>query len=177
MACFQGKLLATSCSVPPPCARIRSDSMLFVGIVTDPGVVAAVTNDELVRDVRLRVDEVLAGAVLVNSEVIVATQGSWLERGHSYLIDAAGTDNGRFVLRICGASGEITSEPIAGILEYLRQRRQGKTRTSLTINVTSGDKSGIDWSRGDAIGSCRSCETERGGAAVAVGRLPSIGRK
>lgn len=113
--------------------------MLFVGIVIDPGVVAG-TNDEMVHDARLRVDEVLAGAIPDHSEVIVAIEGSWLKRGHSYLIDAVGTDNGGFELRICGASGEVTSEPIAGILEYLRQRRQGKTDTSLTINVTSGFK-------------------------------------
>ena len=79
IACFPGDLLATSCSVPPPCARVRVGSVLFVGTVIDAGVVAG--TEDSTRDVRFQVDEVFAGLSPSVKEVVVSTKGSWLGKG------------------------------------------------------------------------------------------------
>jgi hypothetical protein len=135
LACFKRDLLATSCSVPPPCARVRIDSVLFVGMVVDAGVVTD-PKDESTRDIRFQVDEVFAGLSPGLKEVMVTTKGSWLEKGHSYLIDAARGDDNHLYPTICGTSGEVTDESIAEVLDYLRQRVQGKAKTSLAVSVT-----------------------------------------
>ena len=60
--------------------------MLFVGLVVD----ADPPNDGTVatRPARVQVKEVFQGLSSGTEEVLVATQGSWLERGTTYLIDA-----------------------------------------------------------------------------------------
>ena len=137
IVCFQGKLLATSCSVPPPCARVRLNSILFVGVVMDAGVPKGPKEDSE-RDVRMQVEEIFTGLPPSLKEVVVTTEGSWLEKGHSYLIDAAEGNDHHFYPRICGATDEVNSR--TGVLEYLRERKLGKTKTSLTINVTDQHK-------------------------------------
>ena len=135
VACLQRNLIATTCGVPPPCARIRVSSVLFVGMVVD-GAVAPGAADESARDVRFQVDEVFAGLSPSVKEVTVTTKGSWLEKGHSYLIDAARGDDNRLYPTICGNSAEVSDEAIAEFLSYLRQRAEGKAKTSLTVSVT-----------------------------------------
>ena len=62
--------------------------------------------------------------------------GPWIEKGHTYLIDANREDDGRFGLRTCGSTGETPSNWYTdGMLDYLRQRAAGKAKTSLTVLV------------------------------------------
>ena len=117
IACFQQDLLATTCGVPPPCDRISVGSVLFVGIVVDAGVTAGTT-----RDVRFQVDEIFAGLSPSVKEVVVTTGGSWLEKGHSYLIDAARGDDNRIYPKICGTSAEVKDESIT---EFAAARTRG----------------------------------------------------
>jgi len=135
IACFQQAVLATVCSDVPPCARVRVASVLFVGIVIDAGV-APTTGNESPRDVRFQVDEAFAGLPPEEREVVVRTTGSWLVKGHSYLIDAARGDGNYLYPTICGTSAEVNYERIADVLDYLRQRARGKAKTSLAVNVT-----------------------------------------
>lgn len=129
----QGRLLANSCLVPPPCARVRAGSILFVGLVVDAGVPDE-PKDDSERDVRFQVQEVFAGLPMSSKDAFVSIRGSWFKKGHSYLIDAVrGIDN-RLSLASCIASDEIGST--AGVLEFLRQRSLGKTNTSITVRVT-----------------------------------------
>jgi len=145
LACLQRNLLATSCSVPAPCARVHTNSILFIGVVVDAGV-AAGTKTESTRDVHLQVDEAFTGLPANAKEVVVRTEGSWLEKGHRYLIDAGRGDDNRLYPTICGTSDEASSPYVTDVLEYLRQRAQGKAKTSLTVRVTDQYKpvTGVD---------------------------------
>jgi hypothetical protein len=136
---FQQGLLATTCLVPPPCARVRPSSILFVGTVIDPG--APKTNERgAPRDVTFKIDEVFAGLSPKAKEVVITTEGSWLEKGHAYLIDAYRGEDGRIGLTICGSSGEVNSESTVDVLKFLRLRAQGKTSTSLSVVVFDHSK-------------------------------------
>ena len=131
---FQQALLATSCSAVPPCALVRSSSILFVGTVTDPGTPE--TNEtDAPRDVTFRIDEIFAGLSQKTKEVVVTAGGTWLERGHAYLIDAYRRDGSRLGLMTCGSSEEVNSKFTVDVLKFLRLRAQGKTPTSLGVMV------------------------------------------
>lgn len=135
ITCFQRNLLATSCSFPPPCARVHRGSILFVGIVIDAGVATEI-KDGSRRDAHLHVNEIFAGLPASTEEVVVTTDSSWLARGHSYLIDASMGNDNHLYPSTCGTSGEVTDESIADVLDYLRRRAHGKVKTSLTVRVT-----------------------------------------
>ena len=135
LICFGRELSATSCTVVPPCARVSSQSILFVGTALDDGVLSSPV-EVATRDFRIQVDEPLAG-LLPNEKVIVVTvAGSWLEKGRRYLIDAYMGQDKHFQLRDCGSSGEITERSTSEVLDYLRQRLHGKTKTTLIVRVT-----------------------------------------
>jgi hypothetical protein len=44
--------------------------------------------EEAPRDVTFTIDEIFEGLSPKTKEVVVTTEGSWLEKGHTYLIDA-----------------------------------------------------------------------------------------
>ncbi len=112
------------CAAPPPCARVYDDSLLFTALAIDSGP----------TDARLQVQEVFAGLPAGTKEVMFG--GPWIEKGHTYLIDANREDDGRFGLRTCGSTGETPSNWYTdGMLDYLRQRAAGKAKTSLTVLV------------------------------------------
>jgi hypothetical protein len=127
-------LFATTCGYPPPCGRVRVNSVLFVGVVVDAGGVSD-PKHPAVREVRFQVEEVFAGLSPTPEEVTIATQGQW-EKGHSYLIDAARGEDGRLYPRICGSSGEVTDDTTAEFLDYLRRRARGEAKTTLAVRVT-----------------------------------------
>jgi hypothetical protein len=64
----------------------------------------------------------------------------WLRKGHSYLIDAYQGTDGHYYPASGGASNEVTSPRAVQVLDYLRQRSAGKTKTSLTVDVTDRSK-------------------------------------
>ncbi len=134
IACFQRDLRATSCFRVPPCARVRASSVIFVGTVLYAGS-ATVTKDQSMHDVTFQVDEIFTGLSPSVREVVVTADGSWLIKGHSYLVDAANGSDHRLYMGICGASGELSDNTIAEFLDYLRQRAQGKAKTSLGVSV------------------------------------------
>ena len=154
---FHPNLLATSCSFPPPCARVHVGSVLLVGTVIDAGV-ATETKDGYRREVHLQVNEIFAGLPTNTEEVVVTTDGSWLARGHSYLIDAAIGNDNHLSPSTCGTSGEVTDESIADVLDYLRRRVHGKVKTSLTVRVTDQYKPvpDVDVTLGGPEGNLRS---------------------
>jgi hypothetical protein len=124
--------VAFVCHLAP---RVRASSVIFVGTVLDAGSAAA-TKDEFMRDVTFQVDEIFTGLSPSVREVVVTVEGSWLIKGHSYLIDAANGSDHRLHMGLCGASGEIGDNTTAEFLDYLRQRAQGKAKTSLGVSVT-----------------------------------------
>ncbi len=134
ICCVERNLLATSCAVPPPCARVRPGSVLFVGMVIDGGV-PSTTSDQSPHDVLFQVNEAFAGIEPSSKEVVVTTGGSWLQKGHDYLIDATTDNHGRLYQSVCGASGELTTPSVAELLGFLRRRALGETTTTLTISV------------------------------------------
>lgn len=131
---LQHELDATSCLYPPPCARISPASIFFVGTVIDPGTPSS-NEKEATRDVTLKVTEIFAGLSPSTKEAITRYQGSWLEKGHTYLIDAYKGEDNRLGLSICGSSAEVDSESAVDVLKFLRLRAQGKTSTSLSVRV------------------------------------------
>jgi len=141
---FQHQLLATSCSAPPPCGRIQPGSIFFVGTVLSSEPVES-PKDHQSYDVHFQVDEVFMGISPTTKEVVVTAEGSWLEKGHSYLIDASEGNDEHLHPNICGASGEVTDSYTAPVVDYLRQRVQGKTKTSLTVWVSDEYKAVPDF--------------------------------
>lgn len=137
--CAQGDLRATSCSVPPPCGRVHEGSILFVGTVLDAGVPDG-PGENATRAVRFQLDEIFIGVPAKTKEVVVETAGSWLIRGHSYLIDAARGKDNRYYPVMCGGSAEVGKGYIDDVLDFLKQRAQGKTKTSFTVSVIDNHK-------------------------------------
>ena len=136
---YQPDLQATSCSVPPPCELVEPGSVLFVGTVLDPGI-PTTPDDQSVRDVTFQVDEIFEGLPRSTKKVVVRTEGSWLEKGHSYLMDVGKGAENHLYPRICGASEEVTSRFAEDNLAFLRLRARGKTKTSLYVNVVDQHK-------------------------------------
>ena len=126
---------ATSCSVPPPCGRIREGSIFFVGTALDSGVADGPGRDAI-RATRVQVDESFIGLPPNAKEVVVAEEGAWIVKGHAYLFDAGRGKDGRYYLKMCGASGELNGEYVASVLDFLRQRAKGNVKTSLTVSVS-----------------------------------------
>src|SRR5262249_22495224 len=140
IACSPRELLATSCSVPPPCSVVHPGVILFtglvVGVVTDSN--QAPNAEDASTEVRFAVDEIFEGLHANTKEAVVFTQGDWLRRGHSYLVDAGRSDGGQLYFRICGTSGEVTDQAddsLSEVLSYLHDRKAGKASTSLTVYV------------------------------------------
>jgi hypothetical protein len=131
---LQRDLLATSCGVPPPCARVRPNGVFFVGVVLDAGVAET---DQSPRNIRFKVEEVFTGLSTSTKEAVVFAPSSWLIKGRRYLIDSNKEDDGRLSPAICGGSGEVTEPEIAPVLDFLRQRAQGKTKTTLAVNIVN----------------------------------------
>jgi len=132
--CFQRQLLATSCSVLPPCSSIRPGSIFFVGTVLSSEPVGS-PKDQQSYDVHFQVDESFMGISPTTKEVVVTAEGSWLEKGHSYLIEAGEGHDKHLYPKTCGDSGEVTDSDIAPVVKYLRKRAKGKVGTSLTVDV------------------------------------------
>jgi hypothetical protein len=134
IVCCQRQLPATSCAKVPPCARVHPGTILFVGTVIDPGLSIG---DKAGSDneVRFQVNEIFEGLPPGTKEIAVVAEGHWLVKGHTYLIDAGKGRDRRIYPNICGASGEITSESVAEVLDFLRERAAGKTTTTLSVKV------------------------------------------
>ncbi len=143
IACFQRQLPATTCIIVPPCERVRVASVLFVGTVVDPGVSSGDKAD-VRRDVRFQVDEIFEGLPPATKEVVVSASGSWLVKGHRYLMDEVRGEDGHLYPTICGASGDVTEGPTAETLGFLRERAAGKASTSLSVRVTDQRRPMID---------------------------------
>lgn len=93
--------------------------------------------DQAPRSVRFKVEEVFTGLSASTTEAVVIASGSWLIKGHRYLSDSNQEDDGRLNLAICGSSGEVTEPEIAPVLDFLRQRAQGETDTTLAVSVVN----------------------------------------
>jgi hypothetical protein len=132
-------LWATSCIVPPPCGRIHESSVLFVGTALDAGI-PDVPGERDTRAIRFQVDEIFAGIATDTKEVVVATEGTWLIKGHTYLIDAARGNDNRYYPVMCGTSGESSGRDVADVLEYLRLRATGRAKTSLSVSVRGNNR-------------------------------------
>src|SRR5689334_10981360 len=140
IAAFPAILHATTCSVPPPCGRVRPGSVLFVGLVVD----ADPPNDNknvISRPARMQVKEPFQGIPAGTDEVLVFTQGSWLKRGATYLFDGGRRSDGILEPSLCGATEEIESSYARDIIEYLRNRKSGQVPTSLSVWVRDEMKS------------------------------------
>jgi hypothetical protein len=84
------------------------------------------------------VDEPFAGLPINTRELVVVTEGGWLYRGHSYLIDASRGKDNRYYPVMCGTTADITEKFIADVLDYLRLRAKGNAKTLLTVSVQDG---------------------------------------
>ena len=133
----QWNLSATSCGIPPPCATVGPGSVVFTGTVRE--VAPASGKDGDWRDVRVSVEEIFEGFQRGTREVLVAGQGEWKTGEHDLFDTSRGTD-GRLYPKMCGNTGEISSPYLADVLAFLRLRAQGKTVTSLKIDVTDNFK-------------------------------------
>jgi hypothetical protein len=140
LASFHGDLLAIDCIALPPCARLRAQSILFTGIVASADIAAG--GDTTPQDTRIEIDESFAGLEPGDKAVTVEVEGSWMEKGHSYLVDAWRGADGRLYLDPCGTSGETTE--VRSVLDFLRRRAAGKATTSLEVHVTDGYKGVAD---------------------------------
>ena len=100
----------------------------------DSGATAG-TNGPYWRDARFRIEEPLVGLSPDTKETVVSVPGAGLEKGQRYLVDAGKADDGRLFLKICGASGTVTSADTAEALEYLRMRALGKATTFVKVKV------------------------------------------
>ena len=132
------KTWATTCAVPPPCARIHAQSVLFTGtvIAVDPPIN---DRDPTPRMARVKVDEIFEGLPFGTKEVTVSSSG-WLERGRNYVFDVAKGNDGIFTPTICGSSGELDSKYTAEFIDFLHQRKAGNVGTSLNVYVTDRHK-------------------------------------
>ncbi len=63
-------------------------------------------------------------------------EGSGVFKGHAHLVDARKDTDGALRFQSCGASADPTERPNNEVLEYLRQRARGKTKTIATVKVT-----------------------------------------
>jgi hypothetical protein len=139
IAGFPAILHATSCSVPPPCGRVSPGAVIFVGLVVDADSPDD-SKDAKLRPARLQVQEAFQGLSSGTEEVIVFTQGSWLKRGATYLVDAYKRSDGLLEPGLCGATEEIESRNTRDLLEYLRTRQAGGAKTSIHVQVQDGLK-------------------------------------
>ena len=126
------QLLASSCRIPPPCARITESSVVFAGMVTDLGL-----EEDSGRQVRFQVEEIFAGLAPGTKEVVVTGFGGWLIKGSTYLMDVERGDDGQVRLASCRLSDEIDSPYAADYLAYLRLLAKREAGTSLTVKVTN----------------------------------------
>ena len=108
--------------------------MFITGTVLDGGV-SENSGANPVHSFRVQVDEAFVGLPGNTKQVVVATEGSWLQKGHSYLFDAVWGNDGRLYPVMCGATEETKEEDAVKFLEYLRQRANGKTKTWLSVDV------------------------------------------
>lgn len=120
----------TSCGYLPVCARVDRDSVLFTGLVTDAGIPVP---DGTAHNVRMKVQEIFAGLKAGTSEVTIEVNGGWIEKNEIYLVDARRAPDGRLELPMCGNTNKVGGS--TEFLEYLRARKQGKGKTSLTVYV------------------------------------------
>jgi len=139
IAAFPAMLHATSCSVPPPCARVTPGAVVFIGLVidADPEVDR---KDAKFRPALVQVKEAFQGLPPRTEEVRVFTQGSWLKRGGTYLVDAYKRDDGILEPAICGSTAEVESSYVRDLVEYLRLRQAGKAKTSVGVLVRDAFK-------------------------------------
>ncbi len=138
--CMQRGLWGTSCAPMPPCASVWPGTILFVGIVIDPGVESG-SGREPIQEARISVHEIFEGLPLETKETVVTTNGWRLERGAQYFFETGRGDNGSLYPTICGHSGEVTGPWVGDFLSFLRERAKGETVTSLAVNVTSAGQS------------------------------------
>ena len=130
---LRGTASTTSCSVPAPCARVRADSIIFIGTVIAADVPAN-DRDQTARIARVKVDEIFEGLPKGAAEVTVSSDGS-LARGKTYLFDVGRDDDGSLEPTMCGSTGELDADYVADFLRFLRMRKAGKATTSLFVYV------------------------------------------
>jgi len=109
-----------------------------VGLVVD----ADPPNDgaTATRPARVQVKEPFQGLAAETEEVLVWTQGSWLKKGATYLIDAYKRSDGLLEPGLCGATEETESTDARKLLEYLRNRKSGQATTSLHVQIANEHK-------------------------------------